>query len=79
MHDVISQAHAFRFKAPDDEPKKNSIVVSEQWMVELNKHPYFSSKLFKILLEKERQERGYSYLMRGQNSNASRKSAPPLS
>ena len=43
MQDVISQTHAFRFKAPDDDPKKDSIVVSEQWMVELNKHPYFSS------------------------------------
>ena len=50
MQDVISQAHAIRFKAPDNDPKKDSIVVSEQWMVELNKHPYFSSKPFKKLL-----------------------------
>ena len=46
MQDVIAKAHANRFKAPEDDPKKDSIVVSEQWMEELNRHPYYSSKFF---------------------------------
>jgi hypothetical protein len=58
MQDVISQAHAIRFKAPDNDPKKDSIVVSEQWMVELNKHSYFSSKPFNILLVKYKAGKG---------------------
>ena len=44
MQDVIAHAHGFRFKAAENDLKKDSIVVSEQWMAELNKHPYFSSK-----------------------------------
>jgi hypothetical protein len=44
MQDVIAHAHGFRYKAAENDPKKDSIVVSEHWMAELNKHPYFSSK-----------------------------------
>jgi len=43
MTDVIKQAHENRFKAPEDDPKKESIVVSSTWLEELKKHPYFSS------------------------------------
>jgi len=42
---VIQQAHSHRFKAPEDDAKKESIVVSNAWLEELNKHPYFSSKI----------------------------------
>lgn len=45
MQDVIQQAHSHRFKAPEDDAKKESIVVSNAWLEELNKHPYFSSKI----------------------------------
>jgi len=38
------QAHENRFKAPEDDPKKESIVVSSTWLEELKKHPYFSRK-----------------------------------
>jgi len=42
MTDIIAKAHENRFKAPDDDPKKESILVSSTWMEELTKHPYFS-------------------------------------
>lgn len=42
MTDVIKQAHDHRYKAPEDDSKKESIVVSGAWMEELTKHPYFS-------------------------------------
>ena len=48
MADVIQQAHAHRFKAPEDGPQKQAIVISESWMKELSKHPYFSSTNLRI-------------------------------
>ena len=45
MTDVIKQAHDHRYKAPEDDAKKEGIVISSAWMEELTKHPYFSSKL----------------------------------
>ena len=51
MQNVIAQAHEFRFKAPENDAKKDSIVVSEHWIAELNKHPYFSSKHFKSIIK----------------------------
>jgi hypothetical protein len=44
MVDIIKQAHDNRFKLPEDDPKKKGIVISEAWLQELKKHPYFSSK-----------------------------------
>jgi hypothetical protein len=44
MTDVIKQAHEHRFKAPEDDPKKESIVVSSAWLDELKKHPFLSRK-----------------------------------
>ena len=44
MTDVITQAHNNRYKAPEDDQNKESIVVSSAWMEELTKHPYFSRK-----------------------------------
>ena len=44
MTDVIKQSHENRFKAPEDDPKKDSIIVSGAWLEELKKHPYFSRK-----------------------------------
>ena len=43
MVDIIQQAHSNRFKLPEDDPKKKGIVISEAWLQELKKHPYFSS------------------------------------
>ena len=43
MIDVIKEAHSKRYKAPDDDEKKESIVITDTWMTELTKHPYFSS------------------------------------
>lgn len=49
MTDVIKQAHEHRYKAADDDPKKESIVVSSAWMDELTKHPYFSRKISSLI------------------------------
>jgi len=53
MVDVIRDAHSKRFKAPEDDAKKQSIVISETWMSELTKHPYFSSKRSRLNLIRE--------------------------
>lgn len=45
MTDVIKHAHEQRYKAADNDPKKESIVVTSAWMDELTKHPYFSCKM----------------------------------
>ena len=44
MHDIIADAQKARFKVSDDDPKKQAILISDTWMQELNKHPYYSSK-----------------------------------
>lgn len=49
MTDVIRDAHTKRFKAPEDDSKKDSILISDAWMTELTKHPYFSSKLPRLI------------------------------
>jgi hypothetical protein len=43
MTDVIADSHGKRFKAPEGDPKKETIVISKTWMEELTKHPYYSS------------------------------------
>lgn len=43
LADVIQEAHSKRFKLPDDDPKRDSILISDRWMQELTKHPYYSS------------------------------------
>ena len=45
LTDIIKDAHDKRFKVTDEENKKDSILISDAWLEELNKHPYFSSKL----------------------------------
>jgi hypothetical protein len=44
MVDVINAAHSKRFKLPEGDDKKEGILVSESWMQELLKHPYYSRK-----------------------------------
>jgi hypothetical protein len=43
LTDIIKEAHAKRFKLPDDNPKKDAILIADTWMEELMKHPYYSS------------------------------------
>jgi hypothetical protein len=42
---VIKDAHAKRFKAGETVKKKDSILLSDSWLEELKKYPYFSSKI----------------------------------
>jgi hypothetical protein len=44
MTDIISEAHKKRFKPDDELQEKKSILISDAWLQELMKHPYYSSK-----------------------------------
>ena len=44
MKDIIAEAHKARYTVADDDAKKQGIVISEAWLVELEKHPFHSSK-----------------------------------
>jgi hypothetical protein len=41
---VVKDAQSKRFKADEGEKKKHSILLTESWLEELKKYPYFSSK-----------------------------------
>jgi hypothetical protein len=53
MIDVIKDAHAKRYKAPEGDSNKDSILISDAWMAELTRHPYFSSKSFMLIVYRE--------------------------
>ena len=44
MTDIIHDASSKRFKASDDDPKRQVIAINEAWFQDLTKHPYHSSK-----------------------------------
>ena len=50
MKDIIADAQKVRYIVPEDDPKKQSILISEAWMAELQKHPYHSSKIYQLKL-----------------------------
>ena len=68
MLDVIRDAHAKRYKAPEGEPNKDSIVISDTWMAELTKHPYFSSKNLCFIFCRKTWYWHISYEGKGQDS-----------
>ena len=45
IKDIIEEAHKKRFKADQDETKKEAIRLSDAWLEELLKHPYHSRKM----------------------------------
>jgi hypothetical protein len=49
MNDIIRGAHDKRYKAPEGEDEKNSILISDAWIQELQKHPYHSRKSFRVI------------------------------
>ena len=49
MKDIIEEANKKRFKISDDDQGKKGIAISEGWMKELTKHPYYSSKLWWLI------------------------------
>ena len=53
MLDVIKDAHAKRYKAPEGDSHKDSILISDAWMAELTKHPYFSNKILSLIIYRE--------------------------
>jgi hypothetical protein len=46
MTEIIEEAHKKRFKLSEEDYSKEAIVVSENWIKELMKHPYYSSKIY---------------------------------
>jgi hypothetical protein len=67
MLDVIKDAHAKRYKAPEGDSNKDSILISDAWMAELTKHPYFSSKIFRLIIYRETRNWHLSDEGEGQN------------
>ena len=50
---IIEEAEQKRFKSTDDKSKSNTIMITDQWLHELNKYPFISSKLSTLtILEK---------------------------
>jgi hypothetical protein len=68
MIDVIKEAHAKRYKAPEGDSNKDSILISETWMTELTKHPYFSSKNFILIFSRETRYWDISHEREGKDS-----------
>ena len=46
MADIIEEAHKRRFKPSEEEQQRDSILITETWFNELQKHPYYSSKFY---------------------------------
>jgi len=44
LKEIITGAHSKRYKLPENDQSKQSILISESWLEELKKHPYISSK-----------------------------------
>jgi hypothetical protein len=80
MIDVIREAHAKRYKAPEGDANKDSILISDSWMTELTKHPYFSSKRLPIITYRETGHWDISHEGEGKDSQRAQKqdSAPHL-
>ena len=49
MKNIIEEANKKRFKISDEDQSKKGIAISDSWMKELTKHPYYSS-MFLILI-----------------------------
>ena len=45
MKEIIKEAHDRRYKLQENDKKREGILLSDAWLEELTKHPYFSSKL----------------------------------
>jgi hypothetical protein len=43
--DIIKEAHAKRYSANNEEEKKESILITDEWMTKLQESPYHSSNI----------------------------------
>ena len=50
MKDIIADAQKVRYTIPEDDQKKQGILISDAWMAELQKHAYHSSKIYQLTL-----------------------------
>ena len=44
LEDIIKDAHDKRFKLGDKDDKQAGILITDEWLKKLNKHPFHSSK-----------------------------------
>ncbi len=50
---IVGGVHRARYRVGEDDTNKHAISISQAWLVELQMHPYHSSKsLILILVEK---------------------------
>jgi hypothetical protein len=65
---MIKEAQSRRYKVSDEEQKKEAILISDKWMEDLMKHPYYSSNqlVFHIC-----RETWYWYLLDERESKSS--------
>lgn len=49
---VVADANSQRFKAGEGSKKKDGILLSDAWLDELTKHPYYSSKILPSLIQR---------------------------
>ena len=50
MKDIIAEAQKARYTVEEGASGDKGIAISDAWMAELQKHPYHSSKYFRITL-----------------------------
>jgi hypothetical protein len=50
LKDIIKEAHQKRYSLQEEDKKKQGIVMSDAWLEELKKYPYFSSKILAIIV-----------------------------
>src|SRR3569833_607772 len=46
LKQIISEAHLSRLKGEEDKEESKTIMIKSEWLDELNKYPYISSKTF---------------------------------
>ena len=49
LRQIISEAHLSRMNGEEDKEASQTIMIKSEWLEELNKHPYISSKTFILL------------------------------
>ena len=52
MTDIVQEAHKNRFKLNEDDKDKQAILITDSWMKELMKHPYHSSNIWLLNIQR---------------------------
>nr|AAB42031.1 22 kD ORF [Oxytricha fallax] len=52
LKEIIQESHKKRYSISPEDKSKQGIKISESWLSELQKHPYISSKICSLTLQK---------------------------